>query len=190
MNEQKRSPGGELPRLLIDLAESRLDGPEVEAVELWLRAEGLSEPPPWVLRRAERIVSQRARARAGPRPALASAARRILAALAFDSSVQPQFAGLRASNTHVRRLLFQAESVEVDLEMTPLSAQQVRLAGQVTAGGADPSGGYLRLSAKGGEWRAPLDAAGEFLVESLAPGSYRLEVILGDRVVEVPVLPI
>jgi hypothetical protein len=179
------------PRVLIDLAEERLDPSEIEAVELWLGADGLTPPPPWVLRRAERIARQRPR----PRPSLAAprtaVARRIIAALTFDSALQPRFAGLRASGTHVRRLLFQAENVEVDLEMTPEPAgERIRVAGQVTAGGADPSGGYLRLSNSGNEWRAPLDESGEFYLDSLTPGAYRLEVVLPDRVVEVPVLPI
>ena len=179
------------PRVLIDLAEDRLQPPEVEAVELWLRAEGLTEPPPWVLRRAERIARQRFRPRRIAATNGPSAVRRIVATLTFDSAAQLSFVGVRTSGTHVRRLLFQADNVEVDLEMTPvLPSDRIRLVGQVTAGGADPTGGYLRLSTSGNEWRADLDESGEFLIESLTPGAYRLEIVLCDRVVEVPVLPI
>ena len=154
-----------------------------------LQAEGLSEPPPWVLRRAERIATQRASAR--QRNNWATNARRFVAALTFDSQAQPRFVGLRATRTHVRRLLFQAENIEVDLEMSPSpSAEQVRLAGQITAGGTDPSGGFLRLTTDTGEWRAQLDDSGEFWIDSLVPGAYRLEVVLSDQVIEVPVLPL
>ncbi len=183
--------GGEPPRLLIDLAEGRLESSEIEAVEMWLRADGLVAPPPWVLRRAERLPRQQPRARTARLRRWADGGRRFVASLAFDSTVQAQFVGLRASGTHVRRLLYQSEDVEVDLEMTPLATgEQVSLAGQVTSGGADPSGGYLRLTTEGGEWRAALDASGEFRLESLAPGKYKLEVVLSDCVVEVPALPI
>lgn len=180
-------------RALIDLAKDRLDSNEVEALELWLRAEGLAEPPPWIERRAERIALHRKPQR--PRPMLRwpDAARRCVATLAFDSQAQPQFVGLRAVKTHVRRLLFQAENIEVDLEMAPDPApasEHVRLAGQVTALGANPSGGFLRLSRETGEWMAKLDESGEFWLDSLAPGAYRLEVVLRDRVIEVPILPI
>jgi hypothetical protein len=173
-------------RVLLDLAEERLAPSEVEALGAWLKAEGLSVPPPWVQRRAERIARQRR----APR----RARRHLVAALAFDSREQLQFVGLRATPTNVtrvRRLLFQTENVEVDLEMSPVpSSDQIRLAGQVTAGGSDPSGGFLRLSTSDGEWSASLDEAGEFRFDSLAPGAYRLQVFLPDKVIEVPILPL
>ena len=176
-------------QLLVDLAEERLGLAEVEALELMFQAEGLDEPPPWVLRRAERIAAQRATPR--QRESWTTSARRFVAALMFDSQVNPQFAGLRATRTQVRRLLFQAENIEVDLEMSPsLISEQVRLAGQITAGGTDPSGGFLRLTTDTGEWRAQLDDSGEFWIDSLTPGAYRLEVVLADQIIEVPVLPL
>jgi hypothetical protein len=178
-------------RLLLDLGKERLDPAEVETLEFLLRADGLIAPPPWVQRRAERIARQRLPIRQRRAIEWPDFARRLVAALAFDSRVQPQFVGLRAVPTHVRRLLFQAEDIEVDLEMSPGSAsEQIRLAGQVTAGGADPSGGLLRLSRRTDEWLTQLDESGEFWLDSLEPGAYRLEVALRDRVIEVPVLPI
>jgi hypothetical protein len=178
-------------QLLVDLGQGRLEPAEVEALEFLLRADELIAAPPWVQRRAERIARQRQPSRQRPPANWPASVRRVVATLAFDSRVQPQFAGLRAVQTHVRRLLFQTENVEVDLEMAPSStSEQVRLAGQVSAGGTDPSGGYLRLSTNGDEWLTELDETGEFWLDSLAPGAYRLEVVLGDRVIEVPVLPI
>jgi hypothetical protein len=172
-------------RILLDLAAGQLEPEEIEAVELMVRAEGLTEPPPWVLRRAERIATQRKPGR------WARVSERIVAALTFDSRTQPQFVGLRASQTQVRRLLFQADRIEVDLEMTPRpGTERVRLMGQVTAGGTDPSGGAVSLSNDSQEWLARLDESGEFLIEDLERGAYRLEVAIEDRVVEVPNLPI
>ena len=185
MTDDRKVSGSWPTRLLMDLGAGRLEPDEVETLELLLRADGLTSPPPWVRRRAERIARQHQPIR------WPSTARRLVAALAFDSRVQPQFAGLRAIPTHVRRLLFQAENIEVDLEMaqSPVSAQ-VRLAGQVTAGGADPSGGLLRLSSGGEEWLTRLDESGEFWLDGLTPGAYHLEVVVEDRLIEVPVLPI
>ncbi len=178
-------------RLLLDLGRGDLEPEEVEAIEQWLRADGLDEVPPWIQRRAERIVRQRQPARRRPAFTFPERARRLVAALAFDSQVQPQFVGLRAVQTRVRRLLFQAENIEVDLEMSPTpSNEQVRLAGQVTAGGMNPSGGFLRLSTASGQWMTTLDEAGEFWLDSLKPGAYRLEIVLQDRIIEVPVLPL
>jgi hypothetical protein len=174
--------------LLLDLAADQLEPDEVEALELWLRQEGLSEPPSWMLHRAERLARQLQPA--GGRGAV-SATRRLIGRLVFDSQCQPQFVGLRAARAQVRRLLFQADNLEIDLEMSPRAADDgFRLAGQVTAGGNEPGSGFVRLSTEAGEWAADLDVDGEFWLDNLAPGAYRLEVVLGGRVLEVPVLPI
>jgi hypothetical protein len=114
-----------------------------------------------------------------------------VAALAFDSEVEPVFLGLRAATAHVRRLLFQVQDCEVDLAMTPSPAEGlVRLDGQVTAAGVDPADGYLRLSRAKFERQVKLENGGEFWMEGLTPGAYRLEVLLSDRVIEVPALPL
>ena len=81
------------------------------------QAEGWTNHPPWVLRRAERIAAQRRHA--APAPVGPPAPRRLVAALTFDSQVNPQFARPARHRTQVRRLLFQAENIEVDLEMSP-----------------------------------------------------------------------
>jgi hypothetical protein len=114
---------------------------------------------------------------------------RSLAFLAFDSRVDAQFVGLRGLPRHVRRLLFQADDVELDLEVTPAS-DDVSLAGQITAGQDEPNGGVLRLSTANDERTARLSGSGEFRLDNLARGAYRLEIALPGRVVEVPVLPL
>ena len=178
-------------RLLLDLAAGRLDPAEVDALTLWLQSEATFDPPDWVQRRAERIARQRLPVRARPASGITATARRIVARLVFDSQCQPQFVGLRAARTQVRRLLYQADNIEVDLEMSPQELSEgVRLAGQVVADLTGPSCGFVRLSTGAGEWLANLDGDGEFWLDNLAPGAYRLEVVLGERVLEVPVLPI
>jgi len=178
-------PGARPSRLLLDLGQDRLADEDIEALEVCLRADGLMSPPPWVRRRAERIASH------GRPTRWLDVPRRFVAKLAFDSQAQPQYVGLRAAHTRIRRLLFQAEGLEVDLEVTPTNTpERVRLAGQVTAAGSDPSAGFLRLSTAAGDWTTPFDESGEFWLDNLTTGAYRLEVSVGDRVVEIPVLPI
>jgi hypothetical protein len=177
-------------RLLVDVAEGRLDPTEIDTLEHLLNAEEWA-PPPWVLRRAERIARQRRPQRERPAAIWSTVTPRLIACLAFDSQAQPQYVGMRAVETHVRRLLFQAENIEVDLEMAPSrAADRVRLAGQITAGGTNPTGGYLRLSRVDSERVTTLDQTGEFWVEDLEPGAYRLEIVFGKRILEVPVLPL
>ena len=189
MYASERSPGP--PRLLMDLALDELDDGEAEMAELLLRADGLTKPPPWVLRRDERIARRYQSTRSPHRSTWDSGWRRTVASIAFDSRVQPQFAGLRAGLAQVRRLLFQAENLEVDLEMRPGPLrEQVRLAGQVTAAGANPHGGLLRLSTPDREQETLLDECGEFWIDGLERGTYRLEIVFAGRLVEIPVLPI
>jgi hypothetical protein len=188
MNDQEHARGRPA-RLLLDLAADRLEPDEVAALELWLRQQGLDSTPSWIVRRAERLARQAAAQPSGNR-ALRTA-RRLIGRLVFDSQCQPQFVGLRSARSQVRRLLFQADNLEVDLEMSPqASNNHYRLAGQVTASGSEPTGGFVRLSTAGGEWAADLDGDGEFWLDNLAPGAYRLEVVLGEQVLEVPRLPI
>jgi len=115
--------------------------------------------------------------------------RRLVATLVFDSSIEPNFVGLRATATNLRRLLFQAENIEIDLEVAP-AAEEVSLAGQVTAFGPGMSQGTLRLSTARGERVTSLDDSGWFKLDNLKRGVYRLEVALNHRLIQVPVLPL
>jgi hypothetical protein len=117
--------------------------------------------------------------------------RRVLATTAFDSRVQPRFVGLRGVGTPARRAMFQAQDVEIDLEITPSpKTGRVRLAGELILRGPDHGRTVLRLSGALGERLERLDDAGEFWLDELEPGLYSLEIELEDRVVEVPVLEI
>ena len=180
MKNRKYGPS----RALLDLAEGGLDADELESMEAFFRAEGLENPQRWVPERAKKISRQR-----HGEPAPPSALRRLIATLAFDSRAHPRPAGVRTVETRVRRLLFQAEGVEVDLEVQP-SMHGLRLAGQVTIGGSEVTTGSLRLSSSRGEHNARLDDAGEFRVDTLKPGSYRMEFRLDDRVIEIPSFPV
>jgi hypothetical protein len=88
-------------------------------------------------------------------------------------------------------MLFEGEGYELDLEMSvgPVS-QRMRLAGQITADDAAAGDGWLRVSRAYDQWLVMIDESGEFLLDGLERGTYRLEVTFKDRVVEVPSLEI
>ena len=175
-----------MPPVLAALAAGRLDGEEVDAVVAWLRASG-DTPPPWVVDRAVRIGRP---AEAG-RPARPTLWRRVAAALVFDSRLQPRPAGARAVGTDRRRLLYQADMVEIDLEVAASSTEgRLRMLGQVTAEASTRVGARVVAEGPAGRVEADLDELGQFVLDSLVPGSHRLEIGLVSELIEIPELQI
>src|SRR4051812_48063861 len=101
-----------MPRILIELADGNLGAEAANAVADWLLAAADEEPPSWAVNRAVRIAGQ-ARGQEAPQP---PAWRRIVAALVFDTRLQPRFAGARAVAVERRRMRYQAGGTEIDLE--------------------------------------------------------------------------
>jgi hypothetical protein len=66
--------------------------------------------------------------------------------------------------------------------------QSWRLAGQITVGPADARDGWLRLLKGRDQWLVRLDESGEFRLDGLPPGAYRLEFVFKNRTIELPVL--
>jgi hypothetical protein len=112
--------------------------------------------------------------------------------LVFDSEVDPVFVGLRAAGrAATRRLRYEAEGSEIDFELAADPDNgRLRLVGQITPSAADDSGGWLRLLRGSNQWLVRLDERGEFRLDSLESGVYRLEFAFKDRVIELPVLPV
>jgi hypothetical protein len=95
----------------------------------------------------------------------------------FDSRVHGAFQGLRASTPSARRMLFQADGYELDLEINLApETQETLVTGQLVAtkGGSIPS--HVRLRLPGFERQVPVDEDGSFRTEALEPGLYRIEV--------------
>jgi hypothetical protein len=113
-----------------------------------------------------------------------------VARLAFDSEVDPRYVGCRTTETNPkRRLRFETEDSEIDLEMRPHPAMQSwHLAGQITLGLDDARDGWLRLLKGRDQWLVRLDESGEFRLNGLPPGAYRLEFVFKNRTIELPVL--
>ena len=117
--------------------------------------------------------------------------RQIPTTLAFDSRLQPGFVGMRSTRRAARRMLFEADGYELDLEMSEHAiSQRMRLAGQITADAAAAGDGWLRVSRAYDQWLVMIDESGEFWLDGLERGTYRLEVTFKDCVVEVPYLEI
>jgi hypothetical protein len=71
------------------------------------------EPPPWVLKKAVNLFDD-VRQKGG----LAKRARRIIAALVFDSLAQPATAGVRSSGTEGRQVLYRAGDYSIDIQVS------------------------------------------------------------------------
>ena len=172
-----------VPRILEDLAEGRLTHAEVGAVVDWLTAAGLDDVPPWVVNRAVRIVRQGSADRVPP-PTLW---RRLVAALVYDTRLQPRPAGARAVDAGPPRVRYAAGGVEVDLELGDSAlAGRVHLLGQVDAAAADLDPAGVAVDGPSGHREAPVDALGQFALDGLAPGPHRLEVRLVSTLIEIP----
>jgi hypothetical protein len=118
---------------------------------------------------------------------LAAALRRVAAVLRFDSwALPPQAVGMRGVVDDSRHLLFSAEGRDVDLRITRHPDGGWSLAGQVL--GPDETGQILLQPAGGqsGNRRASLDGLGEFHLDAVDAGPWRLSLETADAVVVLP----
>lgn len=136
----------------------------------------------------------------GALPALQQTAgsllRQLAALLSFDSWATSSLAlGMRSLRSPTRHLLFSAEGRDIDLRIAP-TAQAFALAGQIL--GPDEAGRvHLQRLDEGGNAAAgaaaqtgTLDALGEFHLEGLVAGRYRLTLQLGGDEITLPPLDV
>lgn len=126
----------------------------------------------------------------GAMKALAQAvATQVSAVLTFDSWAAPALAaGMRSGRSATRHLLYSAQGRDIDLRIAP-DAGAFALAGQIL--GPDEAGRVELADLAAAE--APvrttlLDALGEFRLEGLPRGAYRLTLHLGDESIVLPPL--
>lgn len=149
----------------------------------------LPDVPPALEQRALALFTA-ARA-ASPAQQMAQAVQALLrpltAWLTFDSwAASPLALGMRSLRSPTRHLLFSAEGRDIDLRIVP-SAEEFALAGQIL--GPDESGQVhlLRLDDAAATPRTrALDDLGEFHLEGLAAGRYRLTLQLGGDEITLP----
>jgi hypothetical protein len=121
-----------------------------------------------------------------------SALHLVTAVLSFDSWSQPPVAmGMRGSGSDTRHLLFSTPGGDVDLHVAAV-AEHFAISGQLL--GRD-EGGRVELTPSSGLAEGPptsmtLDELGEFRLEGLAAGSYRLSLRLSQEVIVLPVIDI
>jgi hypothetical protein len=142
----------------------------------------LPDAPPALLQAAIGLWSQPAV------PALLhSALRLVKAVLSFDSwALSPQAAGMRGMTGDSRHLLFSAEGRDVDLRIARSDGGRWQVAGQVL--GPDDSGHISLTPTDGGavHHSAVLDALGEFHLDGIGAGTWRLMLDLPDQRLELP----
>ncbi len=114
--------------------------------------------------------------------------RLVSAVLSFDSWAGPRLApGMRSAASDTRHLLFNAMGRDIDLRISP-AAGGFALTGQVL--GPDESGS-IELAPQSGAAAAlssALDALGEFRLDAVQGGTYRMTLRLGrDEVVLPPI---
>ena len=134
-----------------------------------------------------------------PSPLLDTAAalgRLVRAVLSFDSWAAPALAGgMRSLRSPTRHLLYSAEGRDIDLRISPqagTTAGPFSLSGQIL--GPDESG-RIELSVLDTGLSAPqhagaLDDLGEFRIDGVPAGLYRLTLHVGDAPIVVQPLEV
>jgi hypothetical protein len=146
------------------------------------RQEAQWEPPPAVLDRAMEIFAIPARPRVEP------LTHRLLPRLIFDSLRQPLPAGVRASNSVTRHVLYRAGDFFVDLRIDrEHGAPRVSIVGQVTPREAPPAAtpleavSVLLIDRRAVVARPPVNAFGEFHFDYDAHAQVRLRILFGEQ---------
>jgi hypothetical protein len=119
-------------------------------------------------------------------PATLSLRERIKAVLRFDSALLPLAVGRRSGSSPERQLLFRAETLDLEVRITPADSAW-EISGQVLNADVD---GLAELHGPAGEARASLNEMGEFLLTPVLAGKYALILRLTTAEIEIPELEI
>ena len=145
-----------------------------------MRANDYEEPPDRVAADISRVFSSYS-----PAPS-ASLRRRIIAVLRFDSAQLPLSVGRRSGTSTDRQLLFTAETLDLEVQITQ-SGSLWEVSGQVLNADAR---GLAELRGSAGAVQATLNEVGEFLLTPVPPGQYTLILQLTTAEIEIPGLGI
>ena len=143
-----------------------------------MRADDREEPPARVAGYISSLFAAR--------PAPASPLRQIVAALRFDSALQPLPLGKRSAQVDERQLVFSAPGLAVDLRIAP-AGPAWSISGQVL--GAEPPG-QVELRGAAAVLRGELSEDGEFALRSVPRGIYHLSLQLRAVEIAIPELEI
>jgi hypothetical protein len=169
-------PGDDFARHLAECAHCAESAEWIEGILAAVAQGPLPEPTAEALARAISIPETAPR----PRRRESTRQRWSLARLVPDAFARPAMAGVRGGPT-AQRFLYETEMAHLDLEVAtaPGDAERRRLTGQLVIEGSPQSGDVLAVL-----WRESYIAAraigdelGVFVLDDVAPGSYRLEVL-------------
>ncbi len=151
-------------------------------------AAALPDAPAAWLARADRLFTAKSVAeRPGPVRTLLN---QVFAVLQFDSwAASPLPAGVRSLPSQTRHLLFSMQGRDIDLRITP-AAEDYAVAGQIL--GPDDTG-VVELSREPDPpavdpalHSVPLDELGEFRLEGVPRGTYRMTLRVGHDEIALP----
>jgi hypothetical protein len=156
----------------------------LEQVISLMRTDDSVDAPPALVSQAVNLFRARAASDASTSPSLA---RRILAALSFDSLQMSPAHGVRSGQAAARQLLYSAGENDLDLRVTR-SGEDWVVAGQLLGADCEGRAGSVELQGAENTIRAALNEQCEFRLPAVASGSYQLRVRLGDELIEIPEL--
>ena len=137
------------------------------------------EPPAWVLNRAFKVFEKQNKL-----AKIARAATKLVAALIFDSGVQPTFAMARSGATQGRQLLYRAGDFSIDIVIQDPTNNSA-MKGQILKTGEDSfesvKGAEVSLVRRGrANWSTRANEQGEFEFPS-AIGKFDLRIITEEQ---------
>lgn len=179
-----------------NMAERVASNESARADAEWLRAFArvsgetiIGSPPAEVreeLRRRFEAFAGERRAEERSRPGIM---RRVLAALSFDSGMQPAL-GVRSAGCSEaqRQFIYSTDLADIALNLQPRPGGKLDLLGQILADGdEDPEGFTVQLLRKGVEAGiADADDLGEFAFEEIEPGRYEIIISAGRFEILIP----
>jgi hypothetical protein len=117
--------------------------------------------------------------------------RLVVATLSFDSWAVPAVAGMRALPSETRHLLFTACGRDIDVRISPAAVDDFCITGQIL--GPDASGSIELVKQSGDDpgvlHAAPLDPLGEFRLDGVRGGTYRMTLrTVANEIVMPPIV--
>ncbi len=165
--------------LLLRLGEGKLSEEDLDALTPLLWGQPV-ESRGWCLPRPAPLPARPSRRRQRP-----GVVNRLMASLTFDSVLEPQVSGARALVASGRRLTYEVQGMEVDLEVTEESDGLAMLAGQVGVP-TQPRRYTVELRREGATiLSTTTNELGYFVLHGLDPWTYSLIVRADGEEIEI-----
>ena len=145
-----------------------------------MRSDTIENPPTAFVEDARRVFRSSVASREPlPEPSLA---RRVVAALIFDSLTAAPAFGLRSQRSGGRQLIYSTETADIELRVSP----ENEVAGQIL--GATCEDGKVNLESEGFSASTTLNELCEFSFGAVPAGTYKISVHLPGLLVDIPQL--